>query len=161
MCKKEQQKRFTWRSCEGEYSTGASTVARTWRSTQDTPGTDSPKELTACRHKIPRVMHVIHKFLQAIPEIARLTAPSWVRISRRTKDNLFQQQSHNAAVVWRGIRILGLTTLPRITILRQTGSDIAWNSGTCVRGRFYVSLRIPSSARESKDQYLQTNKFRE
>jgi len=43
-------------------------------------GNRFPEELTACGHKIPRVMHVIHKFLQAISEIAPpMTADSSAR----------------------------------------------------------------------------------
>lgn len=65
-------------------------------------GNRFPEELTACGHKIPRVVHAIHKFPQAIPEIARpRTTPPTASSTARAGDNLFQQQSNNRPVVWR------------------------------------------------------------
>lgn len=56
--------------CKGEISTRALYGCKDVEKYTGYAGNRFPKELMACGHKIPRVMHVIHKFLQAISEIA-------------------------------------------------------------------------------------------
>lgn len=64
------------RSCKEEISTRAySTVAKMWRSAREYVGNRFPEELTACGHKIPRVVHVIHKFLSQKLHVPELRIP--------------------------------------------------------------------------------------